>query len=268
MRKREPGRIKSTYAQPMIRGEARQLSAVDGGTGLTAGTAVYVALPQGTNYVQIKPRNFITAVVAQLGFCAYLWVMKTADDGDTFTDYSSEAQDQAAGTDVTLSSLDTAANGDYLYVGAGKKFNAIKADIDSANGTASVMTAEVYTKAGWVAQAITDGTASGGATLAVDGNISWTETANWEKTRVNGRMGYWIRFKVSVQLDSSVTLNALTAEPRWEVSGGGEFELVSGDNELFAIDAGPSGYRFIKADVNAGTGSLIVNAYSGEEDYD
>jgi hypothetical protein len=104
-----------TYSGPL--GELRSASTAGGGTALTTAPLV-IPLPRGIRHVMIEGRNYSTAVVAQIALVPYLSVMKTADNLATITDYSANAQDGSASTDITLSSLDTIANLDYLIVGS------------------------------------------------------------------------------------------------------------------------------------------------------
>jgi hypothetical protein len=53
-----------------------------------------------------------------------------------------------------------------------------------------------------------DGTAAGGATLAVDGLYSWTLPAGVE-SKVNGKTAYWIRFNPSATLSATVDINEI-----------------------------------------------------------
>ena len=80
----------------------------------------------------------------------------------------------AAGVGSTGTTLDSWATADFLYVGTNRPNLGLFIDMlaASVNGTTSTLTA-AYGKndATFASTAITDGTASGGATLAQDGNI-------------------------------------------------------------------------------------------------
>jgi len=63
-----------------------------------------------------------------------------------------------------------------------------------------------------------DGTASGGATLAQSGSVTWTDPGDAEKKLVEGIPGYAYRFSPSVTLDASVSLTHLDVKsPMGEV---------------------------------------------------
>jgi hypothetical protein len=221
----------------------------------------------------IEGRNYSTAVVAQIALVPYLSVMKTADNLATITDYSANAQDGSASTDITLSSLDTIANLDYLMVGSHLPFRGVAIDVDAANGTASVLTVK-YRKSdnSWADISKTDGTASGGATFAVDGNVTWTMPTDWIPCKLtdtgaigtavpnSGSMLYWTRWEVSVALDSSTTLNSMMALSRSTAY----YELPTGRLIEQEILQGPNGWAGIEARTDAGTLNLIVNAAANQ----
>ena len=249
-------------------GEWRAASTAGGGTALST-TAVRIPLLRGTKQVQLIPRNFSTAVVAKFNVNPYLLVLLTADALATSpTDYSENAQDLSASTDVTLSSMDTAANSDYLYVGSHQPFSGAEIDVDAANANASVLTVK-YRKSDntWADITATDGTASGGAAFAIDGNVTWTMPTDWitcklrESADTALNFGFaqqdlwWTRWQVSAALDSSTTLNSLIAINRNTAYG----EIPSGFSQEFAVTTGPGGVFSVTALTDAGTANLIVN---------
>lgn len=257
----EPSSSRNVHSGPAALGELRGLSTTDGGTALST-TKARILIPEGTAHLFITPRNFSTAVVAQISLLPYLSVFKTEDDGATFDDYSSEAQDNDAATDVTLSSLDAAADGGYLYVGAHRKFAGLTVDVDAANGTASVMTVKYWDGVQWTDISDTDNTASGGATFAVDGDITWAIPTVWQKSSVNRRKLYWVRIEVSVALDSSTTLNSLWPMPAFTTA-----ELVSGQTLELSVLPGAYGFRAVQAETDAGTANLVIIGASGIEEF-
>lgn len=250
--------------------DIRALSTASGGTALTT-TAAYILFPEGTEYITVTPRNFSTAVVARWILCPYLIVLRR--DGlylkGSFQDMSSGAQDADTDTDVVLSSLNTAANNSYMYVGCYEPFRGVRVDIDSANGTASVITVNYWNGTAWTDSADTDGTDSGGASMAVDGSIVWTVPTAWRAAELasienNGvKVGlphedaslYWTRWQFSAQLDGPTTANSFTGLNRSTAYG----EFVSGQAWEQTVVMGPKGHAAIEALTNAGTANLIVN---------
>ena len=250
--------VQPVASLPGYLGDLRAISTAGGGSALTS-TYSQVRIPEGVSFLFLTPRNYTGAVVVQVGLGPYLSVFKTVDDAVTFTDYSVEAQDGDAATDVTLSSLGTAAQGDYLYVGAPRPFRGIKVDVDAANANASVLSGKYFNGDSWADASITDGTASGGATFAIDGDITWTVHSGWKKTKINGREMYWMRFQASAALDSTTTQNSFL--PMCESTS--YFELQAGQTLEIAIDRGPNGYSTVEAKTDAGTANLIINVASG-----
>lgn len=254
-----------TWAGPL--GEMRAASTADGGTALTT-TAQVIPIPSGTAHVSLEGRNYSTAVVVKYALVPWLTVLKTADLLATVTDYSSEAQDGSASTDVTLSSLDTFANGDALYLGSHIPFRGALADVDAANANAAVLSGDYWDGNSWEALTVTDGTASGGATFAQDGAITWAMPTDWAPTSLlsavsttgaavphRGAPLYWARLKASAALDASTTLNSLLALARSTAYA----ELVTGRVLEFGVTRGHGGIAGVEALTNAGTANLIVN---------
>lgn len=251
-------------------GEVRAASTAGGGTALT-GTAQRIVLPLGTKHIDLVPRNFSTAVVVQWLKNPWLTVVKTTDAlvaESNLTDYSVEAQDGSTATSVVLSSLGTAAQGDFLYVGSHLPFAGVEIDVDAANGNASVITVK-YRKADntWADISDTDGTASGGASLAQDGSVTWTVPSDWitcrlfdaGDTKLNLGFAkedmYWTRWEWSAALDASTTLDSMIAINRSTTY----HEIPSGMAWAEAVTVGKGGISSIQAKTDAGTANLIVD---------
>lgn len=255
-------------------GEIQAISTADGGTALTttAGHIQFPAISEAgktmNGHIFITPRNFATAVVAKFKLNPWLTVLKTTDAMATVpTDYSLAAQDAATGTDVTLSSLDTVANGDWVLIGSHEKFRGFYCDVDGTNSTASVTATVSEWRGSWVDSSDTDGT-SGSTALDQDGLIYWTPSTTWQKvsfrtlypqiTATNYYSDipmYWVRYEVDKAIDSSVTLNSLVSANRDTHYA----ELVLMQKLEERINWGFGGFGNIEALTNAGTASLIVN---------
>lgn len=257
----------ATEIQPITLGELRSVHGSAGGLSLTT-TLQTVGLPKGTRAVVLEPRNFATAVVARVAFNPYLLVYKTADSLATVTDYSDAAQDNDTATDVVLSSLDTNANGDALWVGSHLPFRGLSVDVDAANGTASVLSGTYWNGSALTDISLTDNTASGGATFAQDGTITWTVPSDWTAAKLtaigsaaasvarSGEDLYWVKLVVSAALDSSTTLNSLHALNRSTLYP----EFTNGSIREVAVRRGPGGVGSLEALTDAGTASLLVTA--------
>jgi hypothetical protein len=140
-----------------------------------------------------------------------------ATDG-SYTPYTQSATDRSTGTHVPL---DAMATGDYLYLGFSEPSRGVYIDV-SANVNAEAATLDVEycstTMTSTAAVAFTDvagdsdGTDSGGATLAKDGLYTWNLPTAWKRSRIGtwakpyGPDCYWIRFKPSASLSATVDL--------------------------------------------------------------
>jgi hypothetical protein len=173
---------------------------------------------------------------------------------------------------VTLSSLDTLANGDFLLVGSHLPFRGVDVDMTaSVNANASVLTAKYRKTDGtWADIVATDGTVSAGKTFAQDGQITWTVPTDWAKKTLREIASpapglaipyldeplYWSRWEVSAALDASTTAQAMLALNRSTAYA----ELPAGTSQSVGVVKGPGGVACVEAKMDAGTGNLIVNA--------
>jgi hypothetical protein len=127
----------------------------------------------------------------------------------TYTDYTDEVTDDSSATHMPADALGTS---DYIYIGRSTKFSRIVVDVGSnPNANASVLSAE-YSKGSsvWGSLTITDGTTSGGATLAQDGAITWTNPSDWDTDDVDAETSlYWVRLKVSSALSATVDVDGI-----------------------------------------------------------
>ena len=255
--------------------ELRSLTAANGGTAVT-GLVTFGLLP-GTQYVKIHSRAFSTAVGLQYALNPYLAVLKTADAGATWTDYSSAAQDEDTATHVDLSSLSTLANGDAVFIGATTPFRGIDVDVDGANGNSSVLTASYWNGSAWTDTSDTDGTISSGKTMGQDGTITWSVPSAWSAGSLNNilknldsgtsnfqstvadapQYGYqdlfWVRLEVGAALDSAVTLDSIHA-----LAGSTAYaELTAGD-DVVELAANYGEFGAVELTVTTGTVNTVV----------
>jgi len=249
-------------------GEVRKLHATAGGDASSTTPAVIQFLP-GTRWVSVEARNYSTAVVVQVAPCPYLVALKTTDSLATVTDLSETLQDANTATVATLSSMDTAANGHYVYVGSHAPFRGVLVDVVLTNSTVSVLSTDYWNGTTWANASSTDGTINTGATFGQDGAITWTVPTDWAAvglatavattgTAVRERNAalYWVRFKVSVQLDASTTVASLVALARSTAY----YELVAGRVVNQIVNRGPGGFAGVEHRTDAGTANVLVNA--------
>jgi hypothetical protein len=262
---------------PTVAGPIGELRGVGASKGVALTTTLALTpIPRGSRHLFIEGRNYSTAVVARLAINPWLTILKTTDAlaavANT-TDYSDAAQDVDSGTDVVLSSLGTAAQSDFLYVGSHLPFRGAQADVDAANATASVITVKYWkSDSTWADITATDGTASGGASMAQDGNVTWTVPTDWLRAPLtdtqatvgdgipySGARLYWTRWEFSGGLDSSTTLNSLYPLNRSTAY----FELTSGRVLEMLIEPGFGGASCVEALTDAGTANLLINVAAG-----
>ena len=254
-------------------GETRAVSTASGGTALTS-TAVTLGFPMGTRRVDIIPRNFGGgATVVRYAFGPWLTILKTSNNFvDEPIDYSEAAQDANTSTVVDLSSLDTLANGDALWIGSHAPFRGVAVDVNAANGNASVLTATYWDGTGLTSLSATDGTTNG---FSADGNVTWTVPAAglWKAeplVSVLRKVGmspkeligpkyetplYWTRWVYSVAFDSSTTLSSMHALNRSTAYA----EITPSLGVTEKVQHGFGGCGSVELLIDAGTANAIVN---------
>lgn len=275
-----------TFPGPL--NEARAASTAAGGTAVTS-TAQVVGIPNHTAHVSIVTHTYASsALVVKAALNPYLVLLKTTDNLATFanvTDYSVQGQ-QPGGTGVTLSSLDTLANGGAFYIGSHVPFRGVAVDMSAAvNGAASVLSAHYWTGALWTSLSPTDGTTAGGATFAQDGNITWTMPASglWVADYLSNTVPaqvaagsylpaeqrstllpwnelkrYWARLTVSAALDSSTVANTMFALNRSTAYA----EYITGSLLQFRVVKEPGGIACVELLTDTGIADVIVNCYT------
>ncbi len=260
----------ATETTTVHKGETRAASTAAGGSAMST-TAEIVGLPEGTRHVALHAHTYASsATVVKFALVPYLLILKTADALATApTDYSSEAQDGSASTVVTLDSLNTAAENDFLYVGSYVPFRGVDIDVTAANGTSSVLTVKYWNGSAWTDISDTDGTISSGKTLAQDGQVTWTVPTAWTAgslvelgdaaSAVGVHVGtkdiYWTRWEVGTQIDSEVELGHMLAMARSTAYA----ELTTGQDWESLISMGPGGIGGVEGLTDTGSAKLVVN---------
>jgi len=188
-----------------------------GETWTDATTVKATTIPPGTKSILVNVTgDFRMQLAPPLAWCA-----KTTDNELTFTDYTSEATDKSTSTSVTLSSLSTAADGDYFYCASKYPFGGIYVDCDALNASGGGTLTGYTWEGAWVLCTIADGT-NATQTFARDGVITWTPPASWKPDFLKNIFPhataavlaelpqeslYVIRFQTSAVLDDGVTLD-------------------------------------------------------------
>jgi hypothetical protein len=262
-----------SFAGPIT--EVRAASTAGGGTALST-TAVLVPLWMGTEHVGVIVRNFATAVVAKIAVNPYLLILRSDNGLQTYTDYSAQGQ-QSGGTGISAGALDTLINGGQFYIGSHLPFRALQVTMSgSVNAVVATLLGEYWNGSAWVSLAVTDGTASGGATLAQTGNITWTVPTAWAKAFPGStlqmpvdvsqqhqmpyadKQRYWTRWSVSAKLTTTVTINLMLPFNRNTTHYG---EAVQDSLTQLRTIKGLDGASCIELLTDAGTANAIVNCY-------
>lgn len=264
--------------------EARSASTAGGGTALTTAASI-IAFPKGTSHAEIIARNFATAAVVKWALNPFIAIHKTTDGGLNWTDSSDNGQQNPAiASAISLSSLPTLVNGGAVVLSAAVPFRGIKVVMSaSVNAVASVLTAEYWNGSAWVTLAPTDGTASGGATFAQSGDITWTVPAAWSAgfltdmliqgfkpqptimpSQRRAFMGaaafslYHVRFSVSAALTASTAANTFFTYNRSTTYA----EMLENSLEAFRVQKSLGGVACAELLTDAGTANAIVNVYT------
>jgi hypothetical protein len=266
--------------------EVRAASAAGGGTALTNAAGV-IGLPNGTQHAEIIARNFSTAVVVKWALNPYLAILRSTDKGLTFTDYSTTGQQNPVDTTgVAVGALPTFANGGAMYIGAHVPFRGFIVDVSaSVNAVVSTLTAQYWTGTAWTSLSPSDGTASGGATLAQDGNITWTMPAAglWNADYLDNAVAlgllappipspsvrsaysiyavrplYWTRLTVSAALTAGTKISAMFALNRSTAYA----EMLENSLEAFRVQKMIGGIAAVELLTDAGTANAVVNVYT------
>jgi len=259
--------------------EIRAASTASGGTALTTtatGTGTPTALgivpiPAGADYLSITGRNFVGCAVVRVSLNPYLTIFYTVDAGVNVTDISAEMQDGDT-TDVAIDSFAITPTG-FMYVGADLPFRGVAIDVGTGpNGTANNLTVKYWNGGAWVDISDTDATDTG-ASLAVDGTVTWTVPAAWTKASLSetgdtlpkpqseGEKLYWTRWEWSAAMDSDTDIAQMFALNRSTAYA----EYIEGQT----LEVGLTNRRIgcVQCITNAGTANLMVNvgAIAAEE---
>ena len=262
--------------RPVAIGEWRGLSTAAGGTALSTAAAFVPFLPQ-MDWFTFSPWNFSTAVVAKIALNPWLAVVKTTDALVTdalSVDNSVKMQDADTSTTMSMNSFG-AGTPNFVYVGSHIQFRGVVVTIGNTNSNASTLAVKYWTGSAWATISPTDGTTSGGATLAQTGNVTWTLPSDWAKASLNSVLNpansgigdtvlraaiymsplYWTRWEVGSALDASVTVTGMLSMNR---NTANYPEWRPGERYEQTFYWGPGGLGCIEALTDAGTGSLIV----------
>lgn len=195
----------------MVKTFARGLRKVSSESDAAVSTTVTAkAVPKGVDEVTIK----LTAA-GKFNLCPRIKAALFYDSAaGTYTRFEDRINDNGSTKTTTL--LDSMLAADKIYICTDVKSGRFRGmevlmNDSSPNGNASVMTVKYGDDDdSWVDISDTDGTDSGGATLAQDGQITWTLPGSaWIETTVNGITGYWVQINISAALDADTEIEEI-----------------------------------------------------------
>jgi len=127
----------------------------------------------------------------------------------TYADHD-DAIDEADETYVAV----TWAAADLLLVFSHVKFNKVHFDLGPTfNANAATLSAEYSSGDGFSAiSGLSDGTVTAGATMAKDGDVTFTVPFDWHQATIDGLTGYVLALKVSANLTAGVNIREVYVE--------------------------------------------------------
>ena len=136
------------------------------------------------------------------------------DDNGSFTDETTDANSmdgsEFPGADITTA--------DYIYFRADGTScaRAIVEIGDTPNAVASTTMSIEYYNGSWTAvSGLSDGTDSGGISLAQNGEVTWTQPTDHQKVSVNSDSGYWFRMSFDQNLTAGARIEGLRVGDRY-----------------------------------------------------
>lgn len=137
---------------------------------------------------------------------------------DLGEDYTDEVTDAITTRIATLSSLNTLANHNAIYVCTDVSCNSQVFTMQTVNVNAATMVVK-YCKSDmtWAAVAgLSDGTSLSTATFGQSGTVSWTHPSDEIPCYQFGKSGFWYQISVSAAIDSTVTCSQVTYSGNWQ----------------------------------------------------
>ena len=186
-----------------------------------------------------------------------LKVWRFAASGSTYTDLTANTTDRDSATTGSISAILSTA---FIYISSNYRFRGFYCNMSSSvNANAATLTIGYWNGTAWGAVAGgSDGTASGGATFAVDGEVSWTLPSDEVTTDVNGVLGaYWIRLSVSATLSASTAIEELIL-----LHQNVNYDYIQGGLHTFNCDQ--VGGFVALVDAGTATGRVNWHGFSGD----
>jgi len=165
-----------------------------------------------------------TQKVVRVGARALTRFLVTTDDGANYTAYTSETASADGTNHGQLDSLNTVANGDWVVIQCEDySVNRLYIGMISGqvNANAATLAVHYWNGSAWTAVSnLSDGTASGGATLAQSGLVTfdYPGSSNWAQNTVNSASGYHLRISASAALSATVSVDVCVTHGRVQLA--------------------------------------------------
>ena len=242
--------------------------------GIQSKDYLYIGLGNGTAYYAYDGTTFtVYAGDEPLPTSVH----QTTDTGATYTDVTTNVTDGATGTVMAVNSYSTHAAGDWVYIGYTTKFEKLRIKVGNTNGNSVTMVLTYPNNANdpssfGTASIGSDGTESGGKTLAQNGVVTFTKPTDWvQQTYPNsgGVKGYYVRLSFSGAVDSSVSISQInvvreTQAERFWVVGNALYRSMNNNQVLITEEGGTA--PLYGAQLTIGDADEAINAgYSVSE---
>lgn len=188
---------------------------------------------------------------------------------DIGEDYTFDVRDSSSSGVAVLDSLgDYATDYDAIYIMTKTPIDLLYFAVSAANGTSADLKLDIWTNSGWSNEAITDNTATGGATFAQSGTVVVTDNAASRTDEIPRMMfnqtGYWYKLYLDNgdSLDAEVEISHVNYDcttfiPLVNIWNGVETDLVE---SFVYINADTAYYNYSTAAITVGdlTSSDII----------
>jgi len=191
---------------------------------ITTGSWFHIELVENSNNWYIFVNGIQRAYLSDSDRCAdYTGVVEIGHEGTDFFDgamdefrVSSSAR-HTEGFDPPALPYSTSTTEAYFYIGSPRPLEGFKIYVDTANTSTSTMSVHYWSGSTWVeVSSLSDGTSSGGKSLAQDGSVTFTSTDGSAKVKyIEGQSLYFYRVAVSA-VAASKKLDYVTLDAPWQ----------------------------------------------------
>jgi len=188
---------------------------------ITAGTTYHIEVVESGDNWYIFVDGTLKAYLSDAARAAnYTGTVRLGYDSATYLEGKldeyrvSNSARHTSDFEVPTEAYTTSTTAVYAYIGSLRPLDGIKLYIGTANTSASTMTLYYWDGSAWTEVAsLTDGTTSGGKSLAQTGSLSFTSTAANAKVKyIDGVMVYWYKMVITaVSANTSIYYTTVSA---------------------------------------------------------